>query len=116
MAVKKRAWIILGVILLVIAVPVVFLRIRTVRATAGIESLQGRVGDFAEITKPIRTRCSQIESAEDLEHARVTMGLQTVSNLFVVRFNGEGLPYFYGFVAYDTNRQEIVRAVVKQLW
>ena len=78
--------------------------------------MQGRVGDFVEVTKPIRTRYSQVESAQGLEHARVTMGLQTVSNLFVVRFNGEGLPYFYGFVAYDTNRQEIVKAVVDQLW
>ena len=106
----------MGVVLLVIAVPFVSLRFRTVRAIARIEALQGRVGDFARITEPIRTRYSQVESAEGLEHARVTMGLQTVSNLLVVRFNGEGLPYFYGFVAYDTNRQEIVRAVVDQLW
>ncbi len=44
------------------------------------------------------------------------MGLPTLSNLFVVRFNGEGLPYFYGFVAYDSNKQVVVNAVVDQLW
>jgi hypothetical protein len=44
------------------------------------------------------------------------MGLQSISNLLVVRFNGEGLPYFYGFVAYDTNKQQVLRAVVDQLW
>jgi hypothetical protein len=87
-----------------------------VRAIARVQALQGRVGDFAEITKPIRTRYNQVDSTEGLEHARVRMGLRSVSNLLVVRFNGEGLPYFYGFVAYDTNRQQVVRAVVDQLW
>ena len=113
---KKRTWIISVLVLLVTASPLVSLRLRTVRAIARIRALQGCLGDFAELTKPISTRYSQIDSAEGLEHARVTMGLQTVSNLFVVRFNGEGLPYFYGFVAYDTNRREIVRAVVNPLW
>lgn len=112
----KRWVIILGLVLLVLAVPVIHLRVRTVRAVARIESLQGRIGGFTEITKPIRTRYTRVDSAEGLEHARVRMGLQSVSNLLVVRFNGEGLPYFYGFVAYDTNKQQVVRAVVDQLW
>ena len=112
----KRWLIILGVVVLVLAVPLVYLRVRTVRAVARIESLQGRSGGFPEITKPIRTRYSRVDTAESLEHARVRMGLQSVSNLLVVRFNGEGLPYFYGFVAYDTNKQRVVRAVVDQLW
>ena len=34
----------------------------------------------------------------------------------MVRFNGGGLPYFHGFVAYAADRQELVRAVVDQLW
>ena len=112
----RRAWIIGVVLLCVLAIPIVSLRVSTVRAVSRIESLQGRTGDFADITKAIRTRYSHVDSAEGLEHARNTLGLQTVSNLFVVRFNGEGLPYFYGFVAYDTNRQAIVKVVVDQLW
>lgn len=112
----RRAWIIGVVILGILALSVVSLRVRTVRAISRIESLQGRTGDFADITKSISTRYSRIESTEGLEYARVTMGLQTVSNLSVVRFNGEGLPYFYGFVAYDKNKQVVVRAVVDQLW
>ena len=112
----RRAWIIGVVVLFILAIPVVSLRVSTVRAISRIEALQGRTGDFAEITKTIRTRYSHVDSAEGLAHARSTLGLQTVSNLFVVRFNGEGLPYFYGFVAYDTNKQEVVRAVVDQLW
>lgn len=100
----RRAWIIGLVLLSILAIPIVSLRVSTVRAISHIEALQGRTGDFAEITKTIRTRYSHVDSAEGLEHARSTLGLQTVSNLLVVRFNGEGLPYFYGFVAYDTNR------------
>ena len=112
----RRFWIIGSVVLLVVMFPFVSLRVATVREISRIEALQGRTGDFTEITKPIHTRYGQIESTDELERARVTMGLPTVSNLFVVRFNGEGLPYFYGFVAYDTNKHEIVRAVVDQLW
>jgi hypothetical protein len=116
LAVVKRWVIILVLILLVVAIPVVHLRVKTVQAIARIEGLQGRSGDFTEITKPIRTRYTQVDSAERLEQARVRMGLQSVSKLLVVRFNGEGLPYFYGFVAYDTNKQQVVKAVVDQLW
>ena len=116
LAAMKRWTIISGLVLLVLAIPLVSLRVKTVRAIARVQALQGCVGDFAEITKPIRTRYSRVDSTEGLEHARVRMGLPSVSNLLVVRFSGEGLPYFYGFVAYDTNRQQVVRAVVDQLW
>lgn len=112
----KRAWIIGAVILLVVVSPLASLRVATVRAIERIEALQGRTGDFAEIAKPIRTRYQKLESAEQLEHAGKAMGIATLSNLFIFRFNGEGLPYFYGFVAYDTNQHEVVRVVVDQLW
>ena len=113
---KCRAWMIGAVVLLILAIPVMSLRIKTLRAISRIEALQGRSGDFAEITKTIRTRYTQVDSPEGMERARRVMGLQTATNLFVVRFNGEGLPYFYGFVAYDTNKQEVVKVVVDQLW
>jgi hypothetical protein len=112
----KRWMIILVLLLLVLAVPLVFLRVRTVQAIARIEALQGRTGSLTEITKPIRARYTRVESAERLEYARIRMGLQSISNLHVMRFNGEGLPYFYGFVAYDTNKQQVVSAFVDQLW
>lgn len=112
----RHIWIIGLVLVCIFAMLAVSLRRSTVRAISRIESLQGRTGEFTDITKTIRTRYSHVDSAEGLEHARQTLGLQTLSNLYVVRFNGEGLPYFYGFVAYDTNKKEIVRAVVDQLW
>lgn len=111
-----RGWIIAAVVICVIAVPFVWLRVSTVRAIASIEALQGRTGAFAALTQTIRTRYSSVESPEGLEHARTVMGLESVTNLSVVRFNGEGLPYYYGYVAYDTNKQQVVRAVVDQLW
>lgn len=112
----KRVWIIGAVILVIVVIPFASLRVATVRAIARIEALQGRTGAFAEITKPIHTRYRQLESVAELDQARKMMGMTTFSNLYVVRFNGEGLPYFYGFVAYDTNKQEVVRVVVEQLW
>ena len=112
----RRARIIGVVLLFILAVPVVSLRVSTVRAISRIEALEGRTGDFAEIAKTIRTRYSHVDSATGLGARLQRDGTADGSNLFVVRFNGEGLPYFYGFVAYDTNKQEVVRAVVEQLW
>jgi hypothetical protein len=115
---KRRyiAWILAGVLLVIVAEPFVAMRIGTVRAVARIEALQGRTGDFAELTKSIHTPFTRLESPGDLERARLKMGFRTISNSVVVRFNGEGFPYFYGFVAYDTNKQQVVSAVVDQLW
>ncbi len=114
--VMRRRWIIAAVVVCVIALPFVSLRVSTVRAIARIEALQGRTGDFADLTKTIRTRYSTVDSLKGLERARTVMGLDSVTNFSVVRFNGEGLPYYYGYVAYDTNKQQVVRAVVDQLW
>ena len=103
-------------ILLIVVFPFASLRVFTVRAITRIEALQGRTGDFAEITKTIHTRYQQLQSAAQLEHAGKAMGIATSSNSLVFRFNGEGMPYFYAFVAYDTNKLEVVRVVVDQLW
>ena len=105
-----------GVLICLIAVPLVSLRVSTVRAIARIEALQGRTGDFADLTMTIRTRYSSVDSTDGLERARLVLGLQSVTNLSVVRFNGEGLPYYCGYVAYDTKKRQVVRAVVDQLW
>lgn len=115
----RRGWIIAAVVVCVVAFVLLSLRslrVSTVLAIARIEALEGRTGDFADLTKPIHTRYTAVDSAEGLERARTVMGLQNVTNLSVVRFNGEGLPYYYGYVAYDTNKHQVVRVVVDQLW
>ena len=91
------------------------LYVATRRAISRIEHLEGRSGEFAELTKPIDTHYQQIDSLEELELARKKMDLATISNLFVVRFNGEGIPYFYGYVGYDTGKHQVIRATVKKL-
>lgn len=112
----RRLWII-GVCLAGgLGLSLVSLHRSTAGAIARIEALQGRTGDFADLTKAMRTRYSQVDSPEGLEHARTLMGLAAVSNLTIVRFNGEGLPYFYGYAAYDTNRQQVVGVAVERLW
>jgi hypothetical protein len=113
---KKSTWIFGALILLLVACPVVTLRMRTVRAISKIESLQGRSGEFAELMKLMDTHYNRIETAEGLEHARIKLGITTITNLVLVRCNGEGLPYYYGYVAFDTNTHTVVRTVVNQLW
>ncbi len=112
----KRVWIILGIVLVLLASPFVSLRISTLRRAARIEALQGRTGEFTNIVRGIDTHYHSITDTNELEHARARLGLVTVSNLSLVRFTGEGLPYFYGWVAYDPLKREIVRAKVDQLW
>jgi hypothetical protein len=51
-----------------------------------------------------------------MESTRLKLGLTDLTGMRLVRFNGEGMPYFYGYVAYDTNRQTVVKAVVDELW
>jgi hypothetical protein len=112
----KRVAILAAVPLFLLGCVYLSLHIATGRAISRIEQLEGRTGEFAEVTKTIDTRYRRIDSTDELELARKKMGLATVSNLFVVRFNGEGFPYFYGYVGYDTGRQQVVRAVVERLW
>lgn len=112
----RRGWIISAVLGCVIAFPFISLRVSTLRAIARSEALQGLSGNFADLTKTIRTRYSTVDSPEGLKRAQAVIGLQSLANLSVVRFIGEGLPYYYGYVAYDTNTQQVVKAVVEQLW
>lgn len=114
--IKRWKWFVAVLILCALAAPVVGMRISTLLAISKIEALQGGKGDFAGLTKNIQTRYSRIDSAAGLERALTRMGLQSASNLSAVRFNGEGLPYFWGYVAYDSTQQVIVRSVVDQLW
>jgi hypothetical protein len=112
----KRGWIILTIVFVVLASPFVSLRISTVRRVARIESLQGRTGEFTNIVRGIDTRYRPITDTNELERARDRLGLATAPNLSFVRFTGEGIPYFYGWVAYDPVKREIIRAKVDQLW
>ena len=112
----KRSFLIGGLLLLLLASPFITLWVRTQLEVSRIESLQGRRGPFKTLVTPIRTRYSDVIDDAERERARSILGLSTVSNLSVVRFNGEGIPYFYGWVAYDTGQQQVIRVVVDQLW
>ena len=112
----KRSVLIGCFVLLLLASPFVVLWVSTQFEIGRIERLEGNGGSFITLTKPIRTHYSALTNAGELERAQVRLGRSTLSNLYVVRFNGEGIPYFYGWVAYDTGQQHVVRAVVDQLW
>ena len=112
----KRSVLIGCLVLVLLASPFIVSWFRTQLEVERIENLQGRRGAFGTLTAPIRTRYREITDDGQRERARSILGLSSLSNLHVVRFNGEGIPYFYGWVAYDTGKQHVVRAVVDQLW
>ena len=89
---------------------------RTKERILRIEGLEGRIGSFAELTKAVNTRYERLEASRDIELARRKLGGANDTNLSFYRFDGEGLPYFYGYAGYDTGKQQIVKVVVDKLW
>ncbi len=114
----KALAVVVAAILLLAALVIVSQRMRTVREVKRIEALQGQSGEFAELTKTIRTSHQFLEPGPQVDSALATLGFPTASitNLLVARFNGEGLPYFWGYVAYDRNARRVVAVKVEQLW
>jgi hypothetical protein len=112
----KRFALIAGVLLIVLGVFFVPLRIGTMSQVRKIRALEGQAGGFGSLVHSIRTRYTAIEDPKQIESTRLKLGLTDLTGMRLVRFNGEGMPYFYGYVAYDTNRQTVVKAVVDELW
>ena len=112
----KRFALIAGVLVAVLGVFFVALRIRTMSEVRKIRALEGQAGEFNSLVRPIRTRYTAIEDPRPMETARLKLGLKDLTGMKLFRFNGEGMPYFYGYLAYDTNRETVVKAVVDELW
>lgn len=108
--------IIAAVVLVLIGIILVPLRIRTVQAMDKIRALEGQTGEFHSLASSVSTKYSTIEDSTQIEKARVKLGLTDLTGMSLVRFNGEGMPYFFGYAAYDTHRQTFVRVVVNELW
>jgi hypothetical protein len=112
----KRFAIVAAVVLVLIGIFLVPLRIRTVHAINKIRTLEGQTGEFHSLVNPISAKYSTIEDSTQIENVRVKLGLTDLAGMRLIRFNGEGLPYFFGYAVYDTNRQTFVRVVVNELW
>jgi hypothetical protein len=112
----KRFVLIGAVLLVVIGMVLVPMRVRTASDVAKIRALRGQVGEFSSLARSIRARYSDIDEPKQIEAARLKLGLMDLTGTRLVRFNGEGMPYFYGYVAYDTNRQTVLRSEVDELW
>ena len=112
----KRIALIAGVLLVVLGVFFVPLRIGTMSQVRKIRALEGQTGEFSVLINHIRARYTAIKDPKQMESTRLRLGLTGLTGMRLVRFNGEGMPYFYGYVAYDTNRQTVVKAVVDELW
>jgi hypothetical protein len=78
--------------------------------------LEGSIGDFAVLAKAVETSYQRLEGSRDVELARQKLQPSNGTNLLFYRFNGEGLPYYYGYVGYDTGKQQIVKVRVERLW
>jgi hypothetical protein len=111
----KRLALIAAVLLAIVGVLIVLLRMKTVDQVRKIRALEGREGEFGSLAASIRTRYTVIEDSPKMESARLKLGLTDLAGIRLLRFNGEGRPYFYGYVAYDTNRQAVVRVIVDEL-
>ena len=112
----KSFALIAGVLLVALGIFFVPLRIGTMSQVRKIRALEGQAGEFGSLVHSIRTRYTTIEDPKQMESTRLKLGLTDLTGMRLVRFNGEGMPYFYGYVAYDTNRQTVVKAVVDELW
>jgi len=112
----KKLAIILGVLVVVLGVIFVPGRIGTIAEVRKIRALEGQSGELGLLVRSIRTRYTTIEDPKLVERARLKLGLTDLTGVRLVRFNGEGIPYFYGYVAYDTNRQTVLKAAVEELW
>jgi hypothetical protein len=112
----KRFALIGAVLLVVLGILFVPPRMRTVSEVAKIRALQGQTGEFSSLVRSIRTRYSDINDPKQIEATRLKLGLMDLTGIRLVRFNGEGMPYFYGYVAYDTNKQTVLRAEADELW
>jgi hypothetical protein len=112
----KHVALIVGVLLFMLGVFLVPLRVRTMSEVRKIRALEGQAGEFGSLVRPIRARYTVIDDPKQMETTRLKLGLIDLTSMRLVRFNGEGMPYFYGYVAYDTNRQTVVKAVVDELW
>jgi hypothetical protein len=112
----KRIAIIATILLALLCAIFVPARVATVSAVRKIQALEGQTGEFSSLVSSIRTHYTDVRDQKQIESYCGKLGLRDASGLRLVRFNGEGMPYFYGYVAYDTNKQTVVRAVVDELW
>jgi hypothetical protein len=112
----KRFALIAAILLAVLGIVFVPMRMRTVSEVAKIRALQGQAGEFSSLARSIRTRYTVIEDPKQIETTRLKLGSMDLTGTRLVRFNGEGMPYFYGYVANDTNRQTVLRVEVDELW
>ena len=112
----KSIAIIAGVLVIALGFILVPARVRTMSQVRKIRALDGQSGEFSMLAHSIRTAYTTIEDPKLMEGSRLKLGLIDLAGVRLVRFNGEGMPYFYGDVAYDTNRQKVLKAVVDELW
>jgi hypothetical protein len=112
----KTFGIVVAVLMVVVCIVLVPARMSTMSAIHKIQALEGQKGEFSSLVSTIQTHYTDISDPKQVESACGKLGLRDVSGLRLVRFNGEGMPYFYGYIAYDTKNRTVVRAVVDELW
>lgn len=111
-----RGWPVVMGILMVLAMvsPFIGLWGSTRLEMERIAGLKGRSGSLPSLLSSLRARHRPVVAPHELELAGERLGLSNLSNLLVVRFDGEGFPYFRAWLAYDPERQQVVKTAIEQ--
>ena len=109
-------WALVGVLLLVGAWVFLDLHMRTKRECSKILALEGRTGNWSELAAAIKTSFTTIADPNEKEAILARLAVTNAEGLMVARFDGEGFPYYWGWVAYNTNTLTVVRTDVELLW
>jgi hypothetical protein len=107
---------VIGVIALMGIISLMHLHMTTKEQCSRILAMEGRRGTWAELTEEIKPSFTIIKSSEQREAVLTRLALTNGNELMLVRFNGEGLPYYWGWVAYNTNTSRVIKSNVELLW
>jgi hypothetical protein len=113
---KRYPLIAIIIVLGILALTLLSKRVTTIHEVSKIRALEGQAGKFEFLARSIHARYHTIEIPTELKTAFTKLNLSNSNGVKLIRFNGEGVPYFYGYVAYDTNRETVVKVVVDELW
>ena len=108
--------VVVGFLVVLFVLSVLTMLLSTRQQVAEIRALEGKSGSLSNLLRNVRTRPVTI-TAEPLRTtglARLQLPAGAIAR--VLKFPGEGLPYFEGWLAYDEESQRVIKVVVDELW
>jgi hypothetical protein len=112
----RRVAAIYAVVVLVLLAPLANTWFSTQSRISEILALMGKRGALNVLLSNIGTPHLPVTSNGDLRRPPASFTHRPSTNTIVLRFEGEGLPYFRAWLAYDTERLMVVNVAVERLW